>query len=187
MFSQGLYPLVSLFVVLVKSVHPCKKHGLQADLSQSEDFGLNNAKKISDKYRPEIPCFNDDVQGTGCITLAAIISGLQVAKLELADIRMVVFGSGSAGIGIADQVRDAIVTEGKKSKEDATKQIWWSISNCLSISKDLTTVKIGASINLDCCYNRMPTILPQDNNNTPGKTPSGKKKIIAIYFPSSRK
>lgn len=96
-------------------------------MSHSEDFGLNNAKRILNKYRSEIPCFNDDVQGTGCITLAAIMSGLKVSKLNLADMRMVVFGSGSAGIGIADQVRDAIVTEGGKSKEHATKQIWWSV------------------------------------------------------------
>lgn len=89
---------------------------------------MNNAKRILDKYRPEIPCFNDDVQGTGCITLAAIMTGLQLAKLNLADVRMVVFGSGSAGIGIADQVRDAVVTEGQKSKEEARKQIWWGVS-----------------------------------------------------------
>lgn len=123
------------------SGHPRTKYELHADLCQSEDFGWNNAKRILNKYRPEIPCFNDDVQGTGCITLAAIISGLQVANLKLADVRMVVFGSGSAGIGIADQVRDAIVTEGRKSKEDATKQIWWGSSHCMSILKDLTTVK----------------------------------------------
>lgn len=95
-----------------------------ADWSGSEDFGLSNAKRILDKYRPEIPCFNDDVQGTGCITLAAIMSGLQVTKVDLADMRMVVFGSGSAGIGIADQVQDAIATESQKSKEEARKQIW---------------------------------------------------------------
>lgn len=85
---------------------------------------MNNAKRILDKYRPEIPCFNDDVQGTGCITLAAIMSGLHVSKLDLADMRMVIFGSGSAGIGIADQVRDAIATESGKPKEEARKQIW---------------------------------------------------------------
>lgn len=60
------------------------------------------------------------------------MSGLQVANLKLADVRMVVFGSGSAGIGIADQVRDAIITEGRKSKEDATKQIWWSIPDLVT-------------------------------------------------------
>ncbi|MCJ1449742.1 NAD-dependent malic enzyme, mitochondrial [Mycoblastus sanguinarius] len=89
-----------------------------------EDFGLANARRILDKYRPQITCFNDDVQGTGCITLAAIMSGLHVSKLKLNDMRLVIFGSGTAGIGIADQVRDAIAAESGKSKEDAAKQIW---------------------------------------------------------------
>lgn len=90
----------------------------------SEDFGLNNAKRILDKYRPEIACFNDDIQGTGCITLAAIMSGLHVSKLKLTEMRVVVFGSGTAGIGIADQIRDAIAVETGNSKEEAVKQIW---------------------------------------------------------------
>ncbi|KAF5676202.1 malate dehydrogenase (oxaloacetate-decarboxylating) [Fusarium circinatum] len=89
-----------------------------------EDFGLSNARKILDRYRPDFACFNDDVQGTGCVTLAAILSGLHVSKQKLKDLRMVVFGAGSAGLGIADQVRDAIATEGNMSHEEAAKQIW---------------------------------------------------------------
>ena len=92
-----------------------------------EDFGLNNARKILDRYRGEIACFNDDVQGTGCITLAGIMAGLHVSGVKLSEMRMVVFGSGSAGIGIADQVRDAIVAESGKSKKDATAQIWFAL------------------------------------------------------------
>lgn len=82
------------------------------------------ARRILDRYRPEIPCFNDDVQGTGCVTLAAMMAGLHVSNLKLEDMRMVVFGSGTAGTGIADQVRDAIAADSGKSKEDAAKQIW---------------------------------------------------------------
>ncbi|KAK4187893.1 putative mitochondrial NAD-dependent malic enzyme precursor [Podospora australis] len=89
-----------------------------------EDFGFDNARRILDKYRPEIPCFNDDVQGTGCVTLAAIFAALHVTKQKLEDLRLVVFGAGTAGVGVADQVRDAIATEGGISKEDAAKQIW---------------------------------------------------------------
>lgn len=104
-----------------------------------EDFGLPNgrsswlrgahsnlkpARRILDRYRPEIACFNDDVQGTGCVTLAAMMAGLYVSGLKLADMRMVVFGSGTAGTGIADQVRDAIAADSGKSKEEAAKQIW---------------------------------------------------------------
>ena len=89
-----------------------------------EDFGLTNARRILDKYRSQAPIFNDDVQGTGCVTLAAIMAALHVSKQELKDLRMVVFGAGSAGVGIADQVRDAIATERKISKEEAAKQIY---------------------------------------------------------------
>lgn len=82
------------------------------------------AKRILDRYRPEMPCFNDDIQGTGCVTLAAIMAGLHVANTKLTDVRIIIFGSGTAGTGIADQVRDAIAAESGKSKEDAAKQIW---------------------------------------------------------------
>ncbi|KAI0895459.1 hypothetical protein F4806DRAFT_82537 [Annulohypoxylon nitens] len=89
-----------------------------------EDFGLTNARRILDHYRPEIPCFNDDVQGTGCVTLAAIMAGLHVSKQKLRDTKIVVFGAGTAGVGIADQVRDAIAAERDISKEEAAKQLW---------------------------------------------------------------
>ncbi|KAF2840882.1 hypothetical protein M501DRAFT_971355 [Patellaria atrata CBS 101060] len=89
-----------------------------------EDFGLNNARRILDKYTPEIPCFNDDVQGTGCVTLAAIMAGLQVSKVKWEDVRIVLFGAGTAGTGIGDHIKDAISTDTDKSKEEAGKQIW---------------------------------------------------------------
>ncbi len=107
-----------------------------------EDFGLYNgkypidavrfrpatnltpARRILDLYRPQIPCFNDDVQGTGCVTLAAILSGLHVSNTRLADLRMVVFGAGTAGVGIADQVRDAIAAHRNISAGEAARQIW---------------------------------------------------------------
>ncbi|KAL4795798.1 hypothetical protein BDV19DRAFT_157452 [Aspergillus venezuelensis] len=89
-----------------------------------EDFGLQNAKRILDKYRTEIACFNDDIQGTGCVTLAALMAGLHVSKVPLKDVRVVSFGSGSAGTGIADQISDAIATEAGIEKSEAMKQIW---------------------------------------------------------------
>jgi malate dehydrogenase (oxaloacetate-decarboxylating) len=57
------------------------------------------------------------------------MAGLHVSKLKLEDMRMVVFGSGTAGTGIADQVRDAIVADSGKSKEEASKQIWYFCPN----------------------------------------------------------
>lgn len=58
------------------------------------------------------------------MTLAAIMAALHVSKQKLSDVRMVIFGAGTAGVGIADQVRDAISEEKGVSKEDAAKQIW---------------------------------------------------------------
>ncbi|KAJ5356938.1 Malic enzyme NAD-binding [Penicillium concentricum] len=89
-----------------------------------EDFGLNNARRILDRYQSQIPCFNDDIQGTGCVTLAAMLSALQVSQIKLEDVRVVIFGSGTAGTGIADQISDTIATETRKSKDEASKQIW---------------------------------------------------------------
>lgn len=89
------------------------------------DFGVANARKILDRYSPQFACFNDDIQGTGCVTLAAIYAALRVSKeTKMEDIRVVVFGSGSAGMGISDQIRDAISVEGNRSREEASKQIW---------------------------------------------------------------
>lgn len=52
------------------------------------------------------------------------MAGLHVSKVSLGDVRIVIFGAGTAGTGIADQVRDAIATESGKSKEEAAKHIW---------------------------------------------------------------
>lgn len=107
----------------------------------SEDFGLQNAKRILDKYRSSIPCFNDDIQGTGCVTLAAVMAGLKVSRVSLQDVRVVCFGSGSAGTGIADQISDAIATEAGVSKSEAMKQIWCIDKQGLLLKsqKELTT------------------------------------------------
>ncbi|KAF1955079.1 hypothetical protein CC80DRAFT_493418 [Byssothecium circinans] len=104
-------------------VQACRKKYPKAYI-HFEDFGLENAGRILDRYTPEIACFNDDVQGTGAVTLAAIMAAFDVAKVDWADARFVMFGSGTAGTGIADQIKDAIAQETGKSKEEAGRQIW---------------------------------------------------------------
>ncbi|PWW80857.1 malic-domain-containing protein [Tuber magnatum] len=88
-----------------------------------EDFGLGNARRLLEKYRPEMACFNDDIQGTAVVTMATIIAAAWVAKVEVLDLRVLVYGAGTAGTGIADQFRDVVI-EGGKSKVEAVKQIW---------------------------------------------------------------
>ena len=104
-------------------IHTCRKRYPKAYI-HFEDFGLSNARRILDKYTPQIACFNDDVQGTGCVALAGIYAATHVAKLKISELRVVMFGAGSAGTGIADQIRDAISVERGITKEEAAKQIW---------------------------------------------------------------
>ena len=94
--------------------------------ANSEDFGLFNAKRILDRYQSQIPCFNDDIQGTGCVTLAAMMAALHVSQIPMEDVRVVIFGSGTAGTGIADQIADTIATETHRPKTEASKQIWYA-------------------------------------------------------------
>lgn len=110
-----------------------------------EDFGLPTARRILDKYTPRIACFNDDVQGTGCVTLAGIMSALHVSGTKMSDVRIVMFGSGTAGTGIADQIKDAISVETSKSKEEAGQQIWCVDKPGLLLQSkkdDLTTAQL---------------------------------------------
>ncbi len=92
-------------------------------LLQWEDFSPSNGRRILEKYRDQTCTFNDDMQGTGAITLAAAISAVRVCGVPLRHQRVVIFGAGTAGIGIADQIRDAMTDEGI-SNDEATKRFW---------------------------------------------------------------
>ncbi|MFZ1176134.1 MAG: malic enzyme-like NAD(P)-binding protein, partial [Mycobacterium sp.] len=69
-----------------------------------EDFGPENARRILEDNRNRYRIFNDDLQGTGAIVMAAVISGMKVTRQTFADQRLVVFGAGTAGSGMADQL-----------------------------------------------------------------------------------
>jgi malate dehydrogenase (oxaloacetate-decarboxylating) len=88
-----------------------------------EDFGPSNARRILEQYREKARIFNDDMQGTGAITLAAILAGMRVAGSRPHEQRVVIFGAGTAGVGIADQIRTVMVSDGL-SEQEATEQFW---------------------------------------------------------------
>ena len=88
-----------------------------------EDFGTSNARRILNRYRESTLTFNDDMQGTGAVNLAAVLSASAVSGTPLTEHRVVVFGSGTAGIGIADQLRDAVHGAGVPLDE-ATRRFW---------------------------------------------------------------
>lgn len=88
-----------------------------------EDFSAINARRILARYRHEVRTFNDDMQGTGAIVLAALFAAVQASGIPMRDQRLIVFGAGTAGVGIAEQIRDAMVQDGL-SLEAANRQVW---------------------------------------------------------------
>ena len=86
-------------------------------LLQWEDFAEHHAHLLLDRYRDRLCTFNDDIQGTATVALAAVLSGLRQTGRKLADQRVVIVGAGSAGTGIAEQIVAAMVADGLSDRE----------------------------------------------------------------------
>lgn len=107
---------IAAFIAAVKKVFPWV-------FLHWEDFGRDNARRNLDTYRDELCSFNDDMQGTGATALASITAGILASKTKMKDQRIVVFGAGTAGCGVTDQIHDAMMRHGV-SNEDACKHFW---------------------------------------------------------------
>lgn len=88
-----------------------------------EDFGSTNARRILSRYREKVATFNDDMQGTGAIVLSGLLNAVERTGTAWTEQRVVIFGAGTAGVGIADQIRDLMVRHSLKV-EEATRRIW---------------------------------------------------------------
>ena len=88
---------------------------------QFEDFESSKAQPILDKYRHTRRCFNDDIQGTGCVTLAGVLAAGRQAGLRLSEMSFLCAGAGSAGLGVCLQLVDGMVADGL-SREEAMKR-----------------------------------------------------------------
>lgn len=88
-----------------------------------EDFGVTNARRILARYAGQCCTFNDDMQGTGAVVLAAALSAVRAAGTRMRDQRVVIFGAGTAGLGIADMLRGQMIRDGLPGRE-ATARFW---------------------------------------------------------------
>ncbi len=86
-------------------------------LLQWEDFSAQHARPILERYRDELLTFNDDIQGTAAVVLGVVWAALRADRRALRDQRVVVLGAGSAGVGVADRLRSAMVSEGLPEAE----------------------------------------------------------------------
>jgi malate dehydrogenase (oxaloacetate-decarboxylating) len=140
-------------------------------LLQWEDFSKHNAARLLERYRDRLCSFNDDIQGTGAVTVAGILAALKVLHSELAEQRIVILGAGSSAIGICDQFVAAMVHGG--SNEQKAKQQLWLVdskglvhdgrsnleSSKLKYAKPAASVDSFGSSFLDVVKNIHPTIL----------------------------
>jgi malate dehydrogenase (oxaloacetate-decarboxylating) len=88
-----------------------------------EDLGASNARRILQRYADQCCTFNDDMQGTAAVVLAAALAGLRASGTRMADQRVVIHGAGTAGVGVADMLREVMVADGL-SPEEATRRFW---------------------------------------------------------------
>ncbi len=114
--GQAYYDFVDQFVQAVKQEFP-------KTCLQLEDFATPHARPILQRYRDQLLTFNDDIQSTSAVALGAIIGAVKVTGKSLKDQQIVMFGAGSAGIGVADGLRAAMTGEGL-SEQEARSRFW---------------------------------------------------------------
>jgi malate dehydrogenase (oxaloacetate-decarboxylating)(NADP+) len=118
LYESSLSEIVDEFVNAVRERYP-------RVLIQFEDFSNENALRLLNKYRNEILCFNDDIQGTGCVALAGLLiamraTGSKTPEYTLAQQRILIAGAGSAGIGVANMIKEGML-HANMSNEEALK------------------------------------------------------------------
>ncbi len=103
-----------------------------------EDLGVANARRLLERYRDERLTFNDDIQGTGAVNLAAVMAATRATGIPLAGHRIVIFGMGTAGAGIADQLTKAMVAEGMPEAE--ARRRFWAVDRQGLLTRDMTAL-----------------------------------------------
>jgi len=114
--GQAYFDFVDQFVQAVKQEFP-------ETLLQWEDFATPHARPILQRYRNQLLTFNDDIQVTAAVVLGAILGAVKVTGESLREQQIVMLGAGSTGIGVADGLRAALISEGL-SEEEARSRFW---------------------------------------------------------------
>ena len=114
--GQDYYEFIDRFVDAVKQESP-------ETCLQWEDFANAHARPILERYRDELLTFNDDIQGTAAVALGAVLGAIKVTQKALRDQKIVIFGAGSAAIGVADGLHAAMKEEGL-TEQQARSRFW---------------------------------------------------------------
>ncbi len=103
-----------------------------------EDLGVANARRLLERYRDERLTFNDDIQGTGAVNLAGVLAATRASGVPLASHRIVIFGMGTAGAGIAYQLTAAMVADGVPEAEAIRR--FWAVDRLGLLTRDMTAL-----------------------------------------------
>lgn len=114
--DETYYAFIDKFVKAVRKQYPNA-------LLHWEDFGRAHAQNILDKYKDMLPTFNDDIQGTGIVVLAGVLGALNISKEEYTKQKFLVYGGGTAGMGITNILKNEMIKQGL-SEEDAHQQFF---------------------------------------------------------------
>ncbi|MGB0494935.1 MAG: NAD-dependent malic enzyme [Kangiellaceae bacterium] len=168
--GDDYFEFVDRFIQVVKDRWPNA-------LVQFEDFAQGNATPLLKKYQNELCCFNDDIQGTACVTVGTLLASCLAQNTSLKDHRVVFVGAGSAGCGIANQIVAHMIKDGL-SKEEAISRVYLTSSRGLLVEgmegirdfqqdyvkpkaqvSSWSSAKDGSVSLLDVVKNSKPTIL----------------------------
>jgi malate dehydrogenase (oxaloacetate-decarboxylating) len=119
-----------------------------------EDFGAANARRILDRYADSCCTFNDDMQGTAAVVLAAALSAVRAAGGRMRDQRVVIHGAGTAGLGIADMLREVMVREGLSSEEASRR--FYALDRHGVLTDDQTATMYDFQVPYACPASEVP-------------------------------
>jgi malate dehydrogenase (oxaloacetate-decarboxylating)(NADP+) len=124
--AEDIDELVEEFVQAAQEVFP-------GVVVQFEDFANHNAFRLLERYRDQVCCFNDDIQGTASVTVSGIFSALRVTKKKMSEQTFLCLGAGEAATGISDLLVEAMVAEGMDEKS-ARRRCWMVDSKGLVVA-----------------------------------------------------
>ncbi len=126
--------LVDEFVTAARTVFP-------EVVIQWEDFRKDNALKILDRYRHKVPSFNDDIQGTGAVALACMLAASRITGRDIRDDRVLIYGAGAAGLGMARKITKELQTAGLKGADLRKAVLVMDSSGLISDGRELDEYK----------------------------------------------
>lgn len=124
-----------------------------------EDFGRNNAQKVLDRYINRVVSFNDDIQGTGITVVSAVNKGLEIKKESYSEQKFVIFGAGTAGVGVAEQIKNDMIVQGLSEIEAINRIYLVDKEGIVTIENAVTDGQLSFARNRSMRYSKLKNLI----------------------------